>query len=175
MTVGVMTSQILSQIHTQSPRALENAIQQEVAYHKTTNFSDYGMVLVCSLYGGKFIEIFDNSILIDGMNALLGDGCILYAYTSSSMPPDKSNYSKRIHVDSPRFISNDYYTNAGAMVILDDFTEQRIDIPRAMSEMDQSKLSETAKQKLGFFAQVPASYDEYYVQPEFRKFKQKVE
>ena len=224
---------------------LENAIQQEVAYHKTTNFSDYGMVLVCSLYGGKFIEIFDNSILIDGMNALLGDGCILYAYTSSSMPPDKSNYSKRIHVDSPRFISNDYYTNAGAMVILDDFTEQngatwylegshkiteapdekyfysnarrltakagsiwflnprlwhaggvnhtdkwrhaftmnicrpwmkqRIDIPRAMSEMDQSKLSETAKQKLGFFAQVPASYDEYYVQPEFRKFKQKVE
>lgn len=222
-----------------------NALDKEVAYHKTTDYSDYGMILLCSLYGGAFIEIFDNPILIGGLNAILGEGCIVYAYTSSSMPPDKSNYSKRIHVDSPRFISPEYFSNTGAMIILDDFTEQngatwylegshktieapseefffanakrliakagsiwflnprlwhaggvnhtknwrhaftmnicrpwmkqRIDIPRAMSGMDLSRLSETAKQKLGFYAQVPANYDEYYVPPELRKFKQKTE
>jgi ectoine hydroxylase-related dioxygenase (phytanoyl-CoA dioxygenase family) len=224
---------------------IEAALKKEVEYHGTTEYSDYGMILLCSLYGGVFIEIFENKTLIDGLNAILGEGCILYAYTSSSMPPDKSNYSKRIHVDSPRFVSPDYYTNTGAMILVDEFTEengatyllegshksaavpteeyfyanakrlitppgsicflnprlyhaggvnktskwrhaftmnvcrpwmkQRLDIPRAMSHMDTSRLSETAKQKLGFYAQVPANYDEYYVAPELRKFRQKVE
>ena len=53
--------------------------------------------------------------------------------------------------------------------------KQRIDIPRAMSHMDLSGMSEAAKQKLGFLAQVPASYEEYYAPPEKRKFKQKTE
>ena len=226
---------------------IQAAIEKEIAYHKTTDYPDYGMILLCCLYGGVFIEIFDNPILLGGLNAILGEGCIVYGYTSSSMPPDKSNYSKRIHVDSPRYISPDYYTNTGAMIILDDFTEengatwylegshktvkapeetyfydnakrlmakagsiwflnprlwhaggvnqtkswrhaftmnicrpwmkQRIDIPRALAQsgMDLSGLSEMAKQKLGFYAQVPASYDEYYVAPELRKFRQKVE
>ena len=50
--------------------------------------------------------------------------------------------------------------------------KQRIDIPRAMGEMDLSGLSQTALQKLGFLSQVPANYDEYYAPPEKRKFKQ---
>jgi ectoine hydroxylase-related dioxygenase (phytanoyl-CoA dioxygenase family) len=53
--------------------------------------------------------------------------------------------------------------------------KQRIDIPRAMSHIDLSWASEQAKQKLGFLAQVPANYDEYYAPPELRKFKQKTE
>ena len=84
---------------------LEGAIGKEVEYHKTNQYSDFGMVLLCSLYGGAFIELFDNNKLIDAFNAVLGDGCIVYAYTSSSMPPNKSNYSNRLHVDSPRLIS----------------------------------------------------------------------
>ena len=39
------------------------------------------------------------------------------------MPPGKSNYSDRIHVDCPRLIPG-YRTNMGAMVLLDDFTEE---------------------------------------------------
>jgi ectoine hydroxylase-related dioxygenase (phytanoyl-CoA dioxygenase family) len=50
--------------------------------------------------------------------------------------------------------------------------KQRIDIPRAMSDLDHP-MSERAAQKLGFHAQVPASYDEYYLPPERRKFRQK--
>jgi ectoine hydroxylase-related dioxygenase (phytanoyl-CoA dioxygenase family) len=228
----------------QAKIALEKAIQEEAAYHKGTDYKDYGMVLLCSLYDRIFVELFDNQKLMGVFNAVLGEGCIVYAYTSSSMPPNKTNFSRRIHVDCPRIIPN-YITNMGATILLDDFTEengatyflpysqerenppseeefykegkrliakagtvwffnariwhaggnnktqqwrhaltinmvrpwmkQRIDIPRAMSHLDLSWASEQAKQKLGFFAQVPANYDEYYAPPELRKFKQKTE
>lgn len=225
-------------------KALESAIKEEEAYHKTNQYSDYGMVLLCSLYDRVFMELFDNDNFVKPLNAVLGDGCIVYAYTSSSMPPGKTNYSRRIHVDCPRIIPG-YITNMGATILLDDFTEengatwflpashemaeppteeyfhkhakrliakagsvwffnarvwhaggdnrtdrwrhalttnivrpwmkQRLDIPRAMSHIDMTGVSDQVKQKLGFFAQVPASYDEYYVAPEQRKFRQPVE
>lgn len=53
--------------------------------------------------------------------------------------------------------------------------KQRIDIPHAMQGMDLSEVSERALQKLGFYAQVPRSYAEYYVSPEHRKFRQDTE
>lgn len=228
----------------QTRKELEAAIEKEVAYHGGSEYSDYGMVLLCSLYGGNFLELFNNKTLTDCIEAAVGEGSIVYAYTSSSMPPNKTNYSRRIHVDSPRIIPG-YMTNLGVTIALDDFTEengatyflpkshtmadppteeyfyanakrfiakagsvwffnariwhaggdnktsewrhgltlnmcrpymkQRIDIPRAMANMDLSKLSEKALQKLGFLAQTPASYDEYYVAPEKRKYRQKYE
>ncbi len=220
------------------------AIDKEAEYHGTRACKDYGMVLMCSLYGGAFLELLDMPGVMDPFHAVLGEGCIIYAYTSSSMPPSQGNYSTRIHVDCPRVIPG-YVTNMGVTILLDDFTEengatwflpssqtrtepptenefydrgerliaragsawyfnarvwhaggrnstpqwrhaltinmcrpymkQRIDIPRAMSHMDLSGLSERALQKLGFHAQVPASYDEYYVPPHQRKYKQPVE
>lgn len=225
-------------------QALSAAIDIEAAYHGTTNYSDYGMVLLCALYDRVFVDLFDNKRLTDPFNAILGEGSIVYAYTSSSMPPNKTNFSARVHVDCPRLIPG-YVTNMGATIALDDFSEdngatwflpasqnqetapsrdefwgrskrfiapagsvlffnarlwhaggsnftaqwrhaltinmcraymkQRIDIPRAMSHLDLTGVSEAALQKLGFHAQVPASYDEYYVAPEKRKFKQKTE
>ena len=53
---------------------------------------------------------------------ILGEYWIMYAYTSSSLPPNGTNYGGRLHVDSPRFISN-YPTNLGVIWALDDFTE----------------------------------------------------
>jgi hypothetical protein len=53
--------------------------------------------------------------------------------------------------------------------------KQRLDIPRAMAHMDLSSVSERALQKLGFRAQVPASYEEYYQPLERRKYRQPVE
>ena len=228
----------------QTKKELGIAIEKEMEYHGTSDYSDYGMVLLCSLYGGNFIKLFDNTRLTDRIEAVLGEGSIVYAYTSSSMPPGKTNYSRRIHVDSPRIIPG-YVTNLGVTIALDDFTEQngatfflpkshtmeeppteeyfykhakrfiakagsvwffnariwhaggdnktsqwrhgltlnmcrpymkqRIDIPRAMANMDLSSVSEKALQKLGFLAQTPANYDEYYVTPEKRKYRQKYE
>jgi len=225
-------------------RQLEAAMEAEVRYHGGTNYKDYGMVLLCSLYGGAFWSLFDNPRLLEPFHGILGEGCIVYAYTSSSMPPNAVNYSGRIHVDCPRIIPG-YVTNMGATILLDEFTEengatwylpnsqeqetvpdeksfyakarrviapagsvwffnartwhagganksdrwrhaltinmarpwmkQRLDIPRAMAHLDLTGLSAAARQKLGFDAQVPASYDEYYAPPEMRKFRQRTE
>lgn len=226
--------------------ALEDAIAEEAHYHGGADYADFGMVLLCALYGSVFTDLFDNEIFLAPFEAVMGSGCIVYAYTSSSMPPSGSNYSHRIHVDCPRLIPG-YVTNIGATIALDDFTEenggtfflpgsheradapteeeffansrrfvapagsvlffnarqwhsggantsaswrhaltvnmcrpymkQRLDIPRAMHHkgIDTSGLSDRALQKLGFYAQVPASYDEYYVPPAERKFRQAAE
>lgn len=242
----VLIEGVFSQDFCQRARhQLEEAMEKERAYHGNVEHRDKGMVLLCSLYGGVFWEVFDNECLIEGLNKIHGEGCIVYGYTSSSMPAGGTNFSRRIHVDSPRFITADYYTNTGAMIIVDDFTldngatwyvpgshkreegpteeafsknakrlvakagsiwflnsrvwhagginttqnwrhsftmnickpwmKQRIDIPKAMAHMDIANLSEVAKQKLGFYAQVPESYDEFYVEPAKRKYRQKTE
>ena len=226
--------------------AVQEAIEIEKEYHKDNrDDKDYGMVLLCSLYDDLFSDILDHTPLMQPFNDVLGEGCVIYAYTSSSMPPFKSNYSNRIHVDCPRVIPN-YITNMGATILLDDFTDengatwfmsgshermdvpegefyekaerlvykagsvwyfnartwhaggnnttnqwrhamtinmgrswmkQRLDIPRAMRDAgkDISRLAKRAKQKLGFNAEVPASYSEYYQPFEKRKFKQEAE
>lgn len=224
--------------------ALVDAIEREAEYHGGRDYADYGMVLLCALYGDVFRDLFDNERLLEPFEAVLGVGCIAYAYTSSSMPPGKTNFSRRIHVDSPRLIEG-YPTNVGATILLDDFTgengatyflpgshrraeppsaeefeaealrvvapagsafffnarlwhaggsnatdqwrhaltvnmcrsfmKQRIDIPRALAGHDLAGTSDRVLQKLGFLAQVPASYEEYYVAPEHRKFRQPAE
>ena len=102
---------------------LESAIAQEAKWHGTTDYQDYGMVLICSLYGGAFWKLFDLPSVTMPFETVLGEGCIVYAYTSSSMPPGKQNYSSRIHVDCPRVIPG-YVTNMGATILLSDFTEE---------------------------------------------------
>lgn len=225
-------------------RELDAAIVSDAEKYGEAGRRDYGMVLLCSLHGGTFLEALANPRLMEPFNAVLGEGCIIYAYTSSSMPPSSGNYSVRIHVDCPRIIPN-YVTNMGATILLDDFTEengatwflpgsqtradapsedefyrnskrliakagsvlyfnarlwhaggqnktnvwrhaltinmgrsymkQRIDIPRAMSSMDCSKLPQSVLQKLGFLSQPPTSLEEYYLPLERRSYKQPVE
>ena len=223
---------------------LETSLVKEKLYHEGKDYRDQNMVLLCSLYGNSFISLVENEALLNPFESVLGEGCIIYAYTSSSMPPNGKNFSARIHVDSPRLIPG-YVTNMGATILLDDFTEengatwflpkshnqleqpsletfnrqalrviapagsvfffnarlwhsggensttnwrhavtinmcrpwmkQRIDIPRAMQNIDTSKYSKRSLQKLGFLAQVPASYDEYYAPPHLRKYTQATE
>jgi ectoine hydroxylase-related dioxygenase (phytanoyl-CoA dioxygenase family) len=224
--------------------ALEQAIASEAEYHGGEDYADFGMVLLCALYGDVFLELFDNERFLEPIEAVLGPGCIVYAYTSSSMPGNASNFSRRIHVDCPRLIPG-YPTNVGATILLDDFTEengatsflpgshtrpdapseeefeqharrliapagsvfffnarlwhrgganttqewrhaltvnmcrpfmkQRIDIPRAMAGKGLEPASDRVRQKLGYDARVPASYEEYYVEPEQRLFRQPAE
>lgn len=220
---------------------LKIAINEEVKYMGTEDYSFFGYVLVNAKYGGTFVDIFNNEKITNSINAILGDSCVLYSYTSSSMPPGKGNDSSHIHVDSPIFIE-DYILRMGVLIPLVDFNEgngattylpgshkkeqqpseeyyernskllnlnagdawffhtrlwhsggvnkskewrhaltmnvsrpwikQRVDIPGVMKDFDLSKMSEVAKQKLGFYAQVPTSYDEYFAPPEKRTFKQ---
>lgn len=220
------------------------AIKKEAEWHGGTGYQDFAQVLVCSVYGGTFVSLFDHPKVMEPVNAVLGEGSIVYGYTSSSMPPGRTNYGGRIHRDAPRYIPG-YITNVGVIIMLDDFTEengatwflpgseavaelpseeafyakaqrmvapagsgfyfnarvvhagginytdkwrhaltinmcrpwmkQRLDIPRMMDGMDLAGVSETALQKLGFRAQVPASYEEFHAPAEKRKFRQKPE
>lgn len=66
-------------------------------------------------------KTFEDPRLQQLVGAILGENWIMYAYTSSSLPPYGNNYGSRIHVDSPRVI-RDYPTNLGIIWALDDFT-----------------------------------------------------
>ena len=239
---SIVRNALNAEFITEAKLRLAEAIEKEVDFHKSKDYNDYGMVLCCPLYNKVFSDLFDFLMVSEPLESILGEGCITYAHTSSSMPPKSSNYSNRIHTDCPRIIPN-YVTNMGATILLDDFNEengatwflpnsqeriesptkdefyseglrliekagtiwffnariwhsggnnltdswrhaltinvvrpwmkQRIDIPKAMKNIDTSMYSEKAKQKLGFYAQVPSSYEEYYVPMEKRKFKQK--
>ena len=102
---------------------LEKAIATEAEFHGTTSFKDYGMLIACPIYGGSFLRLADDKLLMKPFDWVLGDTSIIYVYTSSSMPPRQSNYSARIHVDRPHFIPG--YTEAmGCLILLDDFTPE---------------------------------------------------
>ena len=104
------------------------ANKKEVDYHKTNgkkneSFKDFGMVMVCPMYDISFANILGIKKVVEPFEYFLGKDCTVYAFTSSSMPPNSGNFSSRIHVDSPRFIHN-YMTNMGCTIALDNFTEQ---------------------------------------------------
>lgn len=99
------------------------AIEEEKKYHGSINYQDFGMVLVCPKYDRIFCEVFDQDTIFNSCNELLGEGSIVYAYTSSSMPPKGKNYSSRIHVDCPRVIPG-YLSQIGIIIALDDFTKE---------------------------------------------------
>jgi ectoine hydroxylase-related dioxygenase (phytanoyl-CoA dioxygenase family) len=54
------------------------------------------------------------------LEPLLGEHWIMYAATSSSIPPRGNNHSSRLHVDSPRF-HHGYIFNVGVIWVLDDY------------------------------------------------------
>ena len=60
----------------QTKKELVSALEKEVAYHGTNEYSDYGMVLLCSLYGGNFLELFNNKLFIDCIESVMGEGNI---------------------------------------------------------------------------------------------------
>ncbi|MFY2561411.1 phytanoyl-CoA dioxygenase family protein [Corallococcus terminator] len=102
---------------------MAEAIRKEEAWHEGRPYRDQNMVLLCALYGGAFWSLFDLEPVMAPFESVMGPGCTVYAYTSSSMPPGQGNYSTRIHVDCPRLIPG-YVTNMGATLLVDDFTEE---------------------------------------------------
>jgi ectoine hydroxylase-related dioxygenase (phytanoyl-CoA dioxygenase family) len=220
------------------------AIDKESSFHGTKEHKDYAMLLACPIYGGGFIELLDNEDFWRPFNNILGSSCIVYVYTSSSMPPLCTNYSNRIHVDRPHYNPN-LIDSLGCLICINDFTEengatwllpnshnrtdtpssemfykeairlkakagsvfyfnlrlwhaggknltnawrhslgigmirpylkQRIDLPNAIPPEFAEKMSDLAKQKLGYYAQPPKSLEEYYAPPEKRTYKEKSE
>ncbi len=55
------------------------------------------------------------------------------------------------------------------------YLKQRIDLPRAMAQVDISHISNFGLQKLGFFAQPPTSVAEFHAPPHERLYRQRSE
>jgi ectoine hydroxylase-related dioxygenase (phytanoyl-CoA dioxygenase family) len=103
---------------------LQQAIDEDLArWQGTTGYVDQWMVHNLMVRGQPFLRLLENQVLHAYLDEMLSDTCIVYAYTSSSMPPRGSNYSRRLHVDCPRVIPG-YVTNVGVTLALDDFTEE---------------------------------------------------
>ena len=86
----------------------------------------------------RFLDLLENPAIVSALDTFLGPTSILYAYTSSSMPSGGSNYSRRVHVDSPRVIPG-YMTNLGVIIALDDFTDENgatYFLPRSFERVD---------------------------------------
>jgi ectoine hydroxylase-related dioxygenase (phytanoyl-CoA dioxygenase family) len=68
-------------------------------------------------------DVVAHRVILLHVEAILGPTCIMYACVSSSMPPNGTNYSMRVHVDSQRVVPG-YPTNIGVLTALTDFTEE---------------------------------------------------
>lgn len=104
-------------------KLLQACIDEDLQRWHGRSYLDHWMVHNLMVRGMPFAHFMENELLQAYLSELLDDTCILYAYTSSSMPPKSTNYSHRIHVDCPRVIEN-YVANVGVMVALDDFTSE---------------------------------------------------
>ncbi|GAC1547421.1 MAG: hypothetical protein NVS2B17_31630 [Candidatus Velthaea sp.] len=102
---------------------LERAIAEDLGLAAVRPGQTSYMVLNLMFRGRSFVRLLENTKLHACFDRLLGPTSILYAYTSSSMPPGGTNYSRRIHVDCPRFI-DDYVSNVGVTLALNDFNEE---------------------------------------------------
>ena len=102
---------------------LQRAIDEDLEAWQGSEYPDAWMVHNLMTRDRVFAEFLENTTLHAYLSPLLGDTCIVYAYTSSSMPPSGANFSHRVHVDSPRVIPG-YWTNVGVMLALDDYRSE---------------------------------------------------
>lgn len=116
-------------------------------------YKDHWMVHNLMLRHPVFMNFLENQVMHEYLSRLLSPSCIVYAYTSSSLPPNGSNYSRRIHVDAQAQCI-DYITNVGVLVALDDFTAEN----GATFYLPGSQLSLTAPSEENFFANAVRVY-----------------
>ena len=103
-------------------RAALAAVMEKDATQYGNSYPYPGMVHALMSRDKLFLTFLESPAILAVSRAILGQGCIVSAFNSSSMPPRKSNYTSRIHVDSPRLIPG-YITNLGFIFALDPFNK----------------------------------------------------
>lgn len=102
--------------------SLEAMIEEDLGF-ELRDSRDVNMVHNPMLRDSIFYELLSESALTKIMSQVLGESFIMYAFTTSSLPPKGTNWSRRIHVDCPRLIPG-YPTNMNAFIPLSDITEK---------------------------------------------------
>jgi len=100
---------------------LHNAVKNYIPVGTDRSVKDQYLLHDLMVNDLSFAKTLEDARIQQVIAPLLGEAWVMYAYTSSSLPPHGNNYGSRIHVDSPRFIFN-YPTNVGLLWALDDFT-----------------------------------------------------
>jgi ectoine hydroxylase-related dioxygenase (phytanoyl-CoA dioxygenase family) len=141
---GLVRGLIDSDTASSMKRDLQRAIDEDLSAWEGRDYPDAWMVHNLMVRSPLFARFLENPVLHAYLSPLLGDTCILYAYTSSSMPPSGANFSHRVHVDSPRVIP-DYWTNVGVMVALDEYTRENGAtrfLPRSFERVEPPSIEE---------------------------------
>ncbi|GAC1576698.1 MAG: phytanoyl-CoA dioxygenase family protein [Candidatus Elarobacter sp.] len=94
-----------------------------VRWRGNPHYRDANMVMNLMTRGDALLRLLEHPVIHAFACSLLGPHNILFAFTSSSMPPGGTNFARRIHVDAPRWIP-DYVTNVGFTLALDDFHQE---------------------------------------------------
>lgn len=115
---GVLSEDFTRQLATH----LEDSLVKESEAHKGIAHPTYGALLNTAQYGGAFLTLLDNKDFISPFRWIVDEHCIVYSYSSASVPPNQKIYTARIHVDSHRK-SPDHQLILGAMIFLTGFTE----------------------------------------------------
>ena len=102
---------------------LDRLVAEDLRHPDPRRRNDDWMAFNGALRDDVIADVVTHPRILRHVEAILGPTCIMYACVSSSMPPNGTNYSMRIHVDSPRVIPS-YPTNVGVMVALTDYTEE---------------------------------------------------
>jgi ectoine hydroxylase-related dioxygenase (phytanoyl-CoA dioxygenase family) len=102
---------------------LDRLVREDLAHPDPRRRADDWMSFNGVLRDDAIADVVTHANILPHIESILGPTCIMYACVSSSMPPNGTNYSRRIHVDSQRVIPG-YPTNIGALVALTDFTEE---------------------------------------------------
>ena len=101
---------------------LDRLISEDLAHPDPQRRHDDWMSFNGALRDDAIADIVTHPDILPHVEAILGPTCIMYACVSSSMPPNGTNYSRRVHVDSQRVIPS-YPTNIGVLTALTDFTD----------------------------------------------------
>jgi ectoine hydroxylase-related dioxygenase (phytanoyl-CoA dioxygenase family) len=101
---------------------LADLVQTQRKNQTEQTASDDYMVHNPMFLDSAFMDLLEHPSVVEVFDTFLSSTSIVYACTTSSMPAGSSNYSGRIHVDSPRIIPN-YFSKIGVIIALDDFTE----------------------------------------------------
>ena len=137
--MNVITEKVYNEVVENGYAIVPNAISKDLALNLRSRLavlveeqrktqteqtaSDDYMVHNPMFLDSAFMYLLEHPSLVEVFDTFLSDTSIIYACTTSSMPAGSSNYSGRVHVDSPRIIPS-YFSKIGVILALDDFTTE---------------------------------------------------
>lgn len=104
---------------------LDRAIETDK--DKISSYEDYRFCdIVHHLFdrGKSFIDLFEDSVINEYIEKILGSTYIIHSYNAVRLMPGRSNNATKIHRDSPRYYPPVYPLSIQALVCVDQFNSQ---------------------------------------------------